>query len=140
MLMSRPRTETSVADEMTNIHNYYERLVNEAIMNTHQRARNDADFLADVSCVALNHLPPRYIRHDVDMSFFMSPVELQEISSKVQKAVDNAITFVMDHEREKLSLSEPDDDINESKDENKYDNKIAPPDTAATDTGKDATH
>jgi len=101
-------------------------------MNTHQRARNDADFLADVSCVALNHLPPRYIRHDVDMSFFMSPVELQEISIKVQKAVDNAITFVMDHEREKLSLSEPDD--------HKDDNKLAPTDPETTDTVNDATH
>lgn len=108
MLMSRPRTLASHV-EIASVHNYYERLVIEAIMHTNERATSDSDFMADVSCVALNHLPPRYIRHDVDMSFFMSPTEREETADKVQQAVDHAIEFVLAHEQEKseLNVTEP---------------------------------
>ena len=107
MLMSRPRT-TSTHAEVANVHNYYERLVNESILKTDTRAVDDADFLADVSCVALNHLPPRYIRHDVDMSFFMSPIEREETENKVQTAVDYALVFVKQHEDERQEISSAD--------------------------------
>ena len=107
MLMSRPRT-TSTHAEVANVHNYYERLVNESILKTDTRAVDDTDFLADVSCVALNHLPPRYIRHDVDMSFFMSPVEREETENKVQTAVDYALVFVKQHEDERQEISSAD--------------------------------
>ena len=100
MLLSRPRTQ-STHIEVANVHNFYEKQVTETILNTEPRARKDSDFLADVSCVALNHLPPRYIRHDVDMNFFMSPIEREEIANKVQQAVDHAIDFVIMHEKEK---------------------------------------
>lgn len=107
MLMTRPRTQYTYTETST-IHNYYERLVIEAILETSQRAHKDNDFLADVSCVALNHLPPRYIRHDVDMSFFMSPVEREEIDKKVQQAALSAIEFVTEHEKKKQSQKEAD--------------------------------
>lgn len=100
MLTSRPRAPANHL-EIASVHNYYERLVIEAIMHTNERATSDSDFMADVSCVALNHLPPRYIRHDVDMSFFMSPTEREETADKVQQAVDHAIEFVLAHEQEK---------------------------------------
>lgn len=100
MLMTRPRMSINSV-EQASVHNYYERLVTESILYSSTRAQQDPDFLADVSCVALNHLPPRYIRHDVDMSFFMSPVERQETSDKVQQAVDHAIEFVTQHQDEK---------------------------------------
>ncbi len=107
MLISRPRA-TNTHTEVANIHNYYERLVTEAIVKTDDRALSDADFLADVSCVSLNHLPPRYIRHDVDMSFFMSPVEREETEDKVQKAVDYALKFVKQHEEEQQEVTSND--------------------------------
>jgi competence protein ComFB len=107
MLMSRPRT-TSTHTEVANVHNYYERLVTESIFKTDSRAVSDADFLADVSCVALNHLPPRYIRHDVDMSFFMSPIEREETENKVQAAVDYALVFVKQHEDERQEITSAD--------------------------------
>lgn len=107
MLMSRPRTASTHA-EVANIHNYYERLVTESIIKTDERAIADADFLADVSCVALNHLPPRYIRHDVDMSFFMSPVEREETEDKVQTAVDYALGFVKQREEERQEFTSED--------------------------------
>ena len=107
MLISRPRA-TNTHTEVANVHNYYERLVTEAIVKTDDRALSDADFLADVSCVSLNHLPPRYIRHDVDMSFFMSPVEREETDDKVQKAVDYALKFVKQHEEEQQEVTSND--------------------------------
>jgi competence protein ComFB len=107
MLMSRPRT-TATNIEVASVHNYYERLVTETITNSNRRALSDPDFMADVSCVALNHLPPRYIRHDVDMSFFMSPMEREETAKKVQKAVNLALKFVLDHEQDKLEANTQD--------------------------------
>ena len=76
------------------IHNYYERLVLEEIPRVSERASQDVDYFADVACVALNRLPPRYIRYDVDMTFFLSPVELQEIYDKITKAVAEALAYV----------------------------------------------
>ncbi|GAA6167453.1 late competence development ComFB family protein [Sessilibacter corallicola] len=81
------------------IHNYYERLVLEEIRHQSSRSRNDEDYLADVACVSLNHLPPRYIRYDVDMTFFLSPQEQREMIDKVKLAVTEAISYVSLRER-----------------------------------------
>jgi hypothetical protein len=111
--MSRPRTPSTHSD-VASVHNYYERLVAETIYQSSSRAASDNDFMADVSCVALNHLPPRYIRHDVDMSFFMSPAERTETANKVQQAVDHAIQFVVAHEQEKHETDEKERLANEA--------------------------
>ena len=82
------------------LHNYYERLVVQEVYDQSGRVQQgDRDFLADVACVALNRLPPRYIRHDVDMTFFMSPQDMAEIESKVSKAVSDALSYVESRER-----------------------------------------
>ena len=87
-------------DEADFIHNYYERLVIEEATNQSERIQQgDRDFLADVACVALNRMPPRYIRHDVDMTFFMSPQDIQEIERKVVQSVKDAIQYVESRER-----------------------------------------
>lgn len=87
-------------DDVDFIHNYYERLVLEEIHSQSKRVQTgDRDFLADVACVALNRMPPRYIRHDVDMTFFMSPQDIQEIERKVALAVTEAINYVESRER-----------------------------------------
>lgn len=97
MLTSR----TYVLDnEVDFLHNYYERLVVQEVYNQSERVQQgDRDFLADVSCVALNRLPPRYIRHDVDMTFFMSPQDMLEITNKVAQAVADALLYVESRER-----------------------------------------
>jgi len=82
-----------------NIRNYYEQLVAEEIVSRLSEGE-DAGYLADIACVALNHLPPRYIRHEVDMAFYMSPNELHEISQRVKNAVTQAIEFVAAHHRD----------------------------------------
>ncbi|MCE3252217.1 MAG: hypothetical protein K0Q67_1227 [Cellvibrio sp.] len=87
-------------DEVDFLHNYYERLVVQEVHDQSERVQQgDRDFLADVACVALNRLPPRYIRHDVDMTFFMSPQDMVEIEQKVSKAVSDALSYVESRER-----------------------------------------
>lgn len=91
--------KSKAASDLDSIHNFYENLVINQITQTSERAANDSDFLADVACVALNHLPPRYIRYDVDMTFFLSPQEQQEIQDKVNKAVKDALAYVAQRAR-----------------------------------------
>lgn len=85
----------SLEDDIDFIHNFYERRVIEAIYQQSDRVRSgDKNFLADVACVALNRLPPRYIRYDVDMTFFTSPQEMIEIETKINNAVEYALNYV----------------------------------------------
>lgn len=76
------------------IHNYYEGQVMEAVREAVSDG-TDLERVADIACVALNHLPPRYIRHDVDMRFYLSPEESAEMKRKVHIAVEDAIRFVI---------------------------------------------
>lgn len=90
-------TSYSLSDlpaNLDSVHNYYEHLV---IGEIHKQIGNKTvgtDFIADVACVALNHLPPRYIRYDVDMAFYLSPKESQEMEEKVGQSVREALAFV----------------------------------------------
>jgi competence protein ComFB len=73
------------------IHNYYETLVREYIMNTLAREDDvDQDFLEDVACLALNQLPARYVRHDVDMAFFLTAREREKMQNNIIEAVLDA--------------------------------------------------
>lgn len=99
MLTNTPQRQYYDEDDIDFIHNYYERRVLQEIARVSERAQQDREFLADVACVALNRLPPRYIRHDVDMTFFMSPQETQEIEDKVTLAVAAALKYVASRER-----------------------------------------
>ncbi len=86
--------KTELDGDFDSIHNYYEHIVLDLLIQKHIKGDIAAELIADISCVALNHLPPRYIRYDVDMAFYLSPKEYQEIEDKVDKAVDQAIQFV----------------------------------------------
>jgi hypothetical protein len=94
MLLSTPNRYGDLPSELDSIHNYYEVLVFEEIKSSITESKRDPDYIADIACVALNHLPPRYIRYTVDMAFYLSPEERQEMSDKVKKAVSDAIEFV----------------------------------------------
>ena len=53
------------------LHNYYEQLVTESIMEKFgHMAKSSPELLEDIACVALNQLPARYIRHNVDFIFY----------------------------------------------------------------------
>lgn len=98
MLLKIGRRRYEDKSERESIHNYYEQLVIEQIMRASDRALSDSEFLADVACVALNRLPPRYVRHDVDMTFFLTPDELENMSESVAIAVNEAVDYVVSRE------------------------------------------
>ncbi|MDK2779110.1 MAG: late competence development ComFB family protein [Pseudomonadota bacterium] len=85
-----------------NIRNYYEQLVAEEIHRAlaDRSPQPDMGYMADIACVALNRLPPRYIRFEVDMAFYMTPDELAAISASVRNTVSEAISFVDQHGRD----------------------------------------
>jgi len=94
MLVSRDSLGRDLASELDSVHNYYEGLVIDQTRSQLAGQLGNTDYVADIVCVALNHLPPRYIRHDVDMAFYLSPKERGEMNDKISAAVVDAIAFV----------------------------------------------
>ena len=84
-----------MSTDFSSIRNHLERPVFEAVLAAHPRYPGvDASLLPDVACVALNRLPPRYIRHEVDFAFYLSEKERGENERAVAKAVAFAFEFV----------------------------------------------
>ncbi|MDX2369798.1 MAG: late competence development ComFB family protein [Colwellia sp.] len=81
------------------IHNYYEKLVTHYFALGKFDEKYDDDFLADLTCVVLNQLPTRYIRHEVDMAFYLPASERFEMEEKVKKAISKAIEFMNIHRK-----------------------------------------
>lgn len=79
------------------VHNYYERLIFEDVA---RKATEYPDFtmdmLADVACVALNRLPARYVRHDVDMMFYLTEQERHAIELSMDEVLKFAFGFVQE--------------------------------------------
>lgn len=77
------------------VHNYYERLVFEDVARRAQSYPSfTSDMLGDVACVALNRLPARYVRHDVDMMFYMTEHERHAIDLSLEESLQFAFRFV----------------------------------------------
>ena len=55
------------------VYNFYEHLVFEYIVERLRETYPDEDeeFFLDVACFALTKLPARYIRHEIDMAFYL---------------------------------------------------------------------
>ncbi len=82
------------------MHNYYESLVIEHVMNTvAENGDYDEDFLEDVACLALNQLPARYVRHDVDMAFFLTSREREKMHNEITEAVLEAVRTISERNR-----------------------------------------
>ncbi|MFT7245930.1 MAG: competence protein ComFB [Candidatus Azotimanducaceae bacterium] len=87
---------------MDDIENWYEKIVFEKIRQlaaeeADSEDRFDESRWSDVACLTLNHLPPRYVRHSVDMTFYLSPQEQGEMDDRVNKAIHNAVSYVSKH-------------------------------------------
>lgn len=77
------------------VHNYYERLVFEHVVRQSDAHPGfTADMLADVACVALNRLPARYVRHDVDLMFYLTEHERHAIEQSMAEALAFGFSFV----------------------------------------------
>ena len=81
---------------LENIHNYYEQLVIGRLQEIIGKT-DDPDFIEDVACVALNQLPPRYVRHNVDMVYYLTAEEREGMEQQIEKAVTHAIEYVSAH-------------------------------------------
>jgi hypothetical protein len=93
----RPCGMTSMNSDLEMISNFHERAVFQAIREARERYPQLAqmkDLLPDIACVALNRLPPRYIRHEVDFSFYLTDGEREATEKAVFDAVNFAIEFV----------------------------------------------
>ncbi len=79
------------------VHNYYERLVfEEVISRSAAFPAYTAEMLADVACVALNRMPVRYVRHEVDLVFYLTEAERHEIEQAMESALTYAFGYVGD--------------------------------------------
>lgn len=76
------------------IRNYYEQLVLDYFHAQELYLRYDDEFMADLCCLVLNKLPPRYIRNAVDMAFFLSSQERAEMDKRVAETVEESLTFL----------------------------------------------
>ncbi|BBP42860.1 late competence development ComFB family protein [Thiosulfativibrio zosterae] len=76
--------------DLETVHNYYERKVFQEVHENYTHSGLTSNQLADMACIALNRIPPKYIRYDIDMSFYMSGSEYLEHEAKVKKAVKKA--------------------------------------------------
>jgi hypothetical protein len=83
--------------DFTSVHNVHEKAVFEAV-SAHAALypviAEDPGLLADVACVALNRLQPRYIRHTADLVFFSTDRERAEAQRNVAESVDFAFGYV----------------------------------------------
>lgn len=88
-----------------NIHNYYENLVLQRLNDMLQADFIDSDqnFLEDVACVALNQLPSRYVRYDIDMVYYMTIKEREQMEYEVHKAVTAAVEYVTQHRNDRAN-------------------------------------
>ena len=79
------------------VHNYYERLVFEEVARqASSYPALSSDMLADVACVALNRLPVRYVRHDVDLMFYLTEGERHAIEQAMNETMTFAFGFVQE--------------------------------------------
>lgn len=77
------------------VHNYYERLVfEEVVRRSGDYPHLTVDMLADVACVALNRLPARYVRHDVDLMFYLTEAERRATELQMEEVMNFAFDFV----------------------------------------------
>jgi len=81
---------------LDNIHNHYEKLVfDETLAHQAKTGKSlDEGMLEDVVCVALNNLPARYVRHSVDIAFYLTLPEREKMDKLVRNAVKDAFKLV----------------------------------------------
>ncbi|MBP8127629.1 MULTISPECIES: late competence development ComFB family protein [Aeromonas] len=75
----------------TDIHNFYEHLVLKEIEKQDLQQKLTGDQMADLCCLTLNQLPSHYIRHDVDMIYFLTDDKRTEMEKLVVTSLKQAL-------------------------------------------------
>ena len=78
------------------VQNYYERLVFEFINEILIEKCQDMDdeFFLDVACYALTRLPSRYMRHEIDIAFYLAPGGRTEMKNQANDSTLAAAEFI----------------------------------------------
>lgn len=87
--------QSELTEEISNIHNFYESLVINEVHKIMLGKLHESNVIADIICLTLNQLPPRYIRHKVDMLYYLTNKERSEMERKVKKAIEKSIAIVI---------------------------------------------
>lgn len=87
---------------MLNINNYYERLVIDQLWKLAEQADQPFSqaFQEDVACLALNLLPPCYVRNTIDKGINVSEAQYLEMVAAVDKAIEQAMGLVLSRPRQ----------------------------------------
>lgn len=79
------------------IHNFYEHVVLEKLESLDIFMTKTDDYISDLMCLVLNQLPPRYIRHQVDMAFYLTASDRQQMDMSVLQAINLASQYLDSH-------------------------------------------
>ncbi|PPD33401.1 MAG: competence protein ComFB [Methylomonas sp.] len=84
---------------MFDITNYYEQLVTDHLWQLKENTTEPLtqSFLDDVACLALNSLPPCYVRNTIDKSAAISENDYQDMRNETSIAIEKAILKVKLH-------------------------------------------
>jgi competence protein ComFB len=87
----------------SSVYNFYEHLVFDCISTElgSQYEKYDEEFFLDVACYALTRLPSRYIRHEIDMAYYLAPGERTEMAERVKEIVIKAADFIHSRQQRK---------------------------------------
>jgi hypothetical protein len=91
--MTTPSTSAMNVD-FGSVHNHYEQLVFEAVLQRASDYPLDAQALPNVACVALNRMGSRYIRHAVDLTFDMTAKQHTAMEENLHDSVTFAFQLV----------------------------------------------
>jgi Late competence development protein ComFB len=83
--------------DFTTVRNHHEQAVFRCVIETAPQfpgVAHKPELMLDVACVALNRLPPRYIRFEADFAFFLSERERADSELAVSEAVEFAFGFI----------------------------------------------
>jgi competence protein ComFB len=93
--------------DFSDLHNYFQPLVYQYLLESVavKEKLDDEELLKDIACLALNLLPARYVRHDVDMAFFLTSKDRLAIQNAVVEAVDEALKRIVHSNRKAQEIS-----------------------------------
>jgi len=95
--MSSQAQTSAMSLDFSSVRNQHEQAVYRTVIETAPQfpgVSHRPELLVDVACVALNRLPPRYIRHEADFAFFLSDRERANAELAISEAVEYAYGFI----------------------------------------------
>jgi len=96
--------------DIESIHNFYEHMVFDYLFSEviPQHPNEDEETFMDAACYALTRLPARYIRHEIDMVFYLAPGELEKMETDVKNAVEDGIATIIEHKQKSTERRDSD--------------------------------